>query len=260
MMLEDRVAVITGAGRGIGKEMALFFAQEGAHVVLSGRSVEAMQDVADQIKAKGHEAFVFPMDLRDADSIAQSANQAEELFGRVDVLVNNSAIGGPGAPLWEIDPADWEDTFRVNVTGTFLTCRAFLPGMIRRRSGSIILVGSTSGKRPHLHRSPYASTKMALIGLTRTLAAEVGPFGIRVNLISPGAVEGERLDWALKVQAEAMGVSLDEVANEVRRLAPLNRLTSARDVAAAAAFLASDRASAAVTGIDLNVNAGLAMY
>lgn len=260
MLLKDRVAVITGAGRGIGRQVALHFAKEGARVVLTGRSTDMLEEVAGEIRKDGEEVLTVAMDVRDPDSVAGAAKHALETFGAVDVLVNNSGIGGPGAPLWEVDPADWEETFRVNVTGTFLACRAFLPSMIARRSGSIIVIGSTSGKRPHVHRSAYASSKMALIGLTRTLAAEVGPFGIRVNLISPGGVAGERLDWAFKVQAEALGVSPEEVADEVRRATPLNRLVSASEVAAAAAFLASDRASAGITGIDLPVNAGFVMY
>jgi NAD(P)-dependent dehydrogenase (short-subunit alcohol dehydrogenase family) len=260
MLLKDRVAVITGAGRGIGRQMAVHFAEEGARVVLTGRSMDLLEDVASEIRKDSGEVLTVAMDVRDPDSVAGAAKHALETFGGVDVLVNNSGIGGPGAPLWEVDPAEWEETFRVNVTGTFLACRAFLPSMIARRSGSIIVLGSTSGKRPHVNRSAYASSKMALMGLTRTLAAEAGPFGIRVNLISPGAVAGERLDWVFKVQAEALGVSAEKVADQVRRATPLNRLVSASEVAAAAAFLASDRASAGITGIDLPVTAGFAMY
>lgn len=259
MLLKDKVAVVTGGGWGIGRAIALAYAQEGAKLVLASRSVENLKETHAAVTKLGSEVLVVPTDIRQAESIAALVKQAVEQFGHVDVLVNNSGIGGPSAPLWEIAPADWEETFAVNVTGTYLCCRAFLPHMLQRRSGSVIVIASITGKRPLLNRTPYAASKMALIGLVRTLAWETGPYGIRVNAISPGPVEGARIEWVIRKQAEARGISLDEARQAFTRDSPLGRLIPPSDVAKAAVFLASDLA-VSVTGEDLNVSAGIVMY
>jgi NAD(P)-dependent dehydrogenase (short-subunit alcohol dehydrogenase family) len=257
--LDGAVAVVTGAGTGIGREISLRLAADGADVVLTGRSAGPMEEVAEEVRAVGRRASVVRMDLRDPASIEAAAKAVQEEFGRVDVLVNNSGVGGPSAPLWEIDPAEWEDTFRVNVTGTFLVCRAFLPGMVERRSGSVVVIGSMTGKRPLVNRTPYAASKTALIGLVRTLAFEVGPHGIRVNLVSPGPVEGKRIQWVLEQQAQARGITFEQARDDFTSGSPLKRLVPPGDVADAVAYLASPR-SASITGDDINVSAGLVMY
>jgi NAD(P)-dependent dehydrogenase (short-subunit alcohol dehydrogenase family) len=259
MLLDGSVAVVTGAGTGIGREIALRTAAEGADVVLTGRSTAAMEDVADRVRSGGRRALVLHMDLQEPASIEAAATAAQDEFGRVDVLVNNSGVGGPSKPLWEIGVEEWEETFRVNVTGTFLACKAFLPGMVARRSGSVIVIGSVTGKRPLVNRTPYAASKTALIGMVRTLAWELGPYGIRVNLLSPGGVEGERLNWVLEQQAQARGITVEQARADFAEGSPLKRLVSPGDVADAVAYLASPRA-VAITGEDLNVSAGLAMY
>ena len=130
MLLQGKIAVITGSGRGIGREIALAYAREGAKLVLAARSVPELEETRNAITAMGGEASVVPTDIRNEQSVAALAQQTLEHFSRVDILVNNSGIAGPTAPLWEIAPAEWEETFAVNVTGTFLCCRAFLPSMI----------------------------------------------------------------------------------------------------------------------------------
>jgi len=259
MLLEGHVAAVTGAGTGIGREIALRLAADGADVVLLGRSTGPMEEVAEQLRASGRRALVVPMDLRDQASIEAAARTAQEEFGRVDVLVNNSGVGGPSAPLWEIDPAEWEETFRVNVTGTFLVCRAFLPGMVERGAGSVVVIGSMTGKRALVNRTPYAASKTALIGLVRTLAWELGPHGIRVNLVSPGPVEGARIQWVLEEQARARGITFEQARDDFTSGSPLMRLVPPSDVADAVAYLASPRSSS-ITGDDINVSAGLVMY
>jgi NAD(P)-dependent dehydrogenase (short-subunit alcohol dehydrogenase family) len=259
MLLKDKIAVITGGGRGIGREISLAFARGGADVVLAARSVEALEDTRVQVENLGRKALVMPTDIRQPDSVNNLAQRVLSHFGRVDVLVNNSGVGGPSAPLWEIDPSAWEETFAVNVRGTYLCCRAFLPAMIERCSGSIIIISSLTGKRPLLNRTPYAASKTALIGLARTLAWETGPYGVRVNVISPGPVAGERIEWAIQKQAESQGISVEEARRQFTDASPLGRLTPPGDVAQAALFLASDMA-ASVTGEDMNVSAGIVMY
>lgn len=253
--LAGRTALVTGAGYGIGRHIALRLARAGARVVLAARSAGALADTAAEVEAAGGTATVIPTDIGDAAQVDRLAAAA----GSIDVLVNNSGIAGPVAKLWRIDPADWEKTFRVNVTGTFLMCRAFLPGMIERGRGSVVVIGSATGKRPMTGRTPYAASKLALVGLVRTLAWDVGPHGIRVNLISPGPTEGERIDGLMEKQAAARGTTVAEVRPEFVSAAPLQRLTSPGEVADAVLFLASD-AAGAITGQDLNVSSGWVMH
>ena len=259
MELQDKIAVITGAGRGIGRTIALAYAKEGADLVLASRSRGTLEETQAMVEDLGCKALVVPTDIRNEDSVNNLAEQALGFFGRVDVLVNNSGITGPTTPLWNISLADWQETFAVNVNGAYLCCRAFLPGMIEQRSGSIIMISSMTGKRPLYGRTPYAGTKLALVGIARTLAWEVGPYGIRVNVISPGAVEGGRIKRVVRDMAAAQGISEDEALRQFTSNSPLGRLVPPVDIAAAAVFLSSDR-SVSITGEDLNVSAGTVMY
>jgi NAD(P)-dependent dehydrogenase (short-subunit alcohol dehydrogenase family) len=254
--LSGKVALVTGAGKGIGRTIAQQLAEAGAAVVLAGRDVATLGETYDSLpEPVSGQHLVAEVDLREPDSVAALAARVD----RVDVLVNNSGIGGPSAPLWEVDAADWHETIAVNLTGTFLVCKAFMPGMVARSSGSVVLIGSMTGKRPLLHRAPYATTKLGLVGLCRTLALDAGPHGVRVNVVSPGFVEGPRLDWVVEKQATARGITVAEAREIMASDAPLRRFVTAEDVANAVLYLASDR-SAGVTGTDLNVSAGLAMY
>jgi NAD(P)-dependent dehydrogenase (short-subunit alcohol dehydrogenase family) len=258
-MLKDKIAVITGGGRGLGRVIALACAREGADLVLASRSVEALQETMAEVESLGRQALVVATDIRHEDSVRNLAEHALARFGRIDILVNNTGITGPTAPLWEITPAEWEETFAVNVTGAYLCCRAFLPSMIERRSGSILFISSMTGKRPLFGRTPYAAGKLALVGLARTLAWETGPYGIRVNVISPGPIEGERVERVIRNQAQAEGISEDEARRRFTSSSPLGRLVPPGDIADAVVFLASDKA-ASITGEDLNVSAGTVMY
>lgn len=255
----SRVTVVTGAGGGIGRTLARAFAAEGDTVVLAARRVDKLEETQELITRDGGEALVVATDVTDIDSVGALAETVLGRLGGVDVLVNNSGVGGPSAPLWEADPSEWMATFDVNVHGVFLVSRALLPAMIEAGSGNIIVIGSITGKRPLMGRTAYAASKSALIGLTRNLAQEAGPHNIRVNLISPGFVEGPRIDWVISRQAETRGLSEEEVRQEMMGLSPLGKLTSAEEVAAAAVYLASP-GSSAITGVDLNVNSGVVMY
>jgi NAD(P)-dependent dehydrogenase (short-subunit alcohol dehydrogenase family) len=255
---ERRLAVVTGASRGIGRQIALAMAAAGHDLVLASRSSDDLEVVAAECRMGGAETLIVPTDLRQPDQVDRLV-AAAVAFGPVSTLVNNSGIAGPSGLLWELDQDDWEETMAVNVTAVFLTCRGFLPGMIERGAGSIVNVGSITGKRPLLGRTPYATSKLALVGLTRTLALEVGQFGVRVNLVSPGFVEGTRIDWVIDRQSQTRGVEPSVVRSEFAGQSPLGRLTYPTEVAAAVVFLATDAASG-ITGADLNVNAGVVMY
>jgi NAD(P)-dependent dehydrogenase (short-subunit alcohol dehydrogenase family) len=259
MELEGKVAVITGGGRGIGRAIALRCAAAGADVALAARSADQIEEVAGLIEAQGRRALPVVTDLRELDQVTRLAETVSAELGEVDLLVNNSGIAGPMQVLWEIDPDGWDETVKVNLTAVFLCCRAFLPAMIERGSGNVVVIGSVTGKRPLHGRTPYAATKLALVGLVRTLAWEVGEYGIRVNVISPGAVAGERIERVIEGQAQTKGVTLEQAREELASGSPLKRFVEPEHVAAAVVFLASD-AGASVTGEDFNVAAGLAMF
>jgi len=180
-------------------------------------------------------------------------------LGTVHTVVANAGIAGPTAPLHEIALADWRDCVATDLDGVFLTFRAFAPALIAAGEGSMIAVSSMTGKRPLHGRTPYAAAKMGVIGLVRTLAVELGPHGIRVNAVCPGAVAGPRIDDVIARQAAARGISAAEALAAFTGASPLGRLVEAGEVAAACAYLASD-AAASITGEDMNVTAGVVMY
>jgi len=259
MLLQDKIAVITGGGRGIGRAIAQAYAREGAHLVLAARDVVALQETRALVAEYQRDVLVIPLDLRQEESVQVLAEQALAHFGHVDILVNNSGIAGPTAPLWEISPEQWRETLEVDLIGPYLCCHAFLPSMLARSSGNILMIGSMTGKRPLFGRTPYAAAKLGLVGLVRTLAWEVGPHNIRVNLISPGPVEGERIGRVLEGMASAQGISNEEARRLFLRDSPLGRMAPPADVANAAVFLASDL-SGSTTGEDFNVSGGIVMY
>ena len=257
--LQGQTALVTGASQGLGRVIAVRLAQEGAHVVLAARSRERLEETAAEIEAAGGAALVVPTDLGERADVEALARVIESEVGALDVIVANSGISGPTAELWNTTPDEWDETIRVNVTGTFLLLRALLPAMVSRGTGSVVVIGSMTGKRPMYGRTPYAVSKLGLVGLVRSLAVELGPHGVRVNLISPGAVAGPRVEAVIREQARAAGVTYDDVLAEATDATPLRRLIPPEDVAEVALFLASD-ASGSTTGEDVNVSGGLAMH
>lgn len=258
-MSDRKVSVVTGASQGIGQVIATELASRGDIVVLAARNAAGLEETAGHIDQAGGERLMVETDVTSEASVDSMVRTVMERLGRIDNLVNNSGVGGPSGRLWEVDPDEWRATYDVNVFGVFSVTRAALPVMIEQGSGSVVIVGSISGKRPLFGRSAYTSTKTALIGLTRTLAIEAGPHGIRVNLVSPGFVAGPRIEWAMRAQSEARGIDVDEVRTEFEGESPLGRLTDPTDVARTVAFLTSE-SSAGITGADLNVNSGVVMY
>jgi NAD(P)-dependent dehydrogenase (short-subunit alcohol dehydrogenase family) len=258
-VLQNKIALVTGSARGLGTSIALAYARAGADVILADLDSDPLGIIQDEIESLGRRSISLEADISNLESVEACAHKAFEHFGRIDILVNNAAIAGPSAPLWEVDPAAWRQTLDVNTTGVFNCCRTFIPCMIDQRAGSIVIIGSMTGKRPLLNRTAYAASKLALVGLARTLAWEVGPHGIRVNVISPGPMEGERLTWVFETQAKEEGITFEAARNRMMSNSPLNQFVPTENVAQTAVFLASDL-SGSITGEDINVSAGIAMY
>jgi NAD(P)-dependent dehydrogenase (short-subunit alcohol dehydrogenase family) len=259
MQLEGKIAVITGGGRGLGKGIALTFAAEGADIVIAARTESALKETAAEIEKMGRQCLAVVTDTAIPEQIHRMVAKTLERFGRVDILVNNAGISGPSVSIADMDLEGWNQTLTINLTGAMLCTKYILKeSMIPRKSGSIINISSVSGRFGHANRSPYAASKWGIIGLTQTLAMEVGKFGIRANCIAPGPVVGERIEWAMKKVSQSQGISYEQaVANEVARTA-LGRMVKPEDVGYLAVFLASDRA-ANITGQTVNCSAGLRM-
>ena len=259
MQLEGKIAVVTGGGKGIGQAIALTFAGEGADVVIAARTEADLKKTAAQIEKTGRKCLAIVTDLAVPEQVRAMVDRTLEKLGRVDVLVNNAGIGGPVASVADMNLEGWNQTLAINLTGTMLCAKYILKDdMIPRKSGNIINISSISGRFGHANRSPYSASKWGLIGLTQTLALEVGQYGIRVNCITPGPVEGERIEWAMRQVSKKQGISYEQaVANEVARTA-LGKMVKPEEVAALAVFLASEK-SAGMTGQTINCSAGLRM-
>lgn len=257
--LAGRTAVITGGGRGIGRVIADRFLSAGAHVAVGVRDRSSACAVQKDFDAAGQDILVAPCEVTDEDSMNDFADTVRQQLGLVDVVIANAGIAGPIAPLHQIDVESWRQCIDVDLTGVYLTFRAFIPTMIDQRRGSLIAISSVTGKRPLAHRTPYAAAKMGVIGLVRSLALELGPFGIRANTVCPGSVDGPRMEAVLAAAARARSITIEAARLEHTTPAALGRLVHADEVADLCVFLAGDSASA-ITGEDLNVSAGSVMY
>jgi NAD(P)-dependent dehydrogenase (short-subunit alcohol dehydrogenase family) len=255
MRLSNQVAIVTGGGKGIGKAVSMALAREGARVVIAARDARGMEDAAEEIRSLGGGADTVVTDVKKEDQVKSMVAYVLGKYGKVDILVNNSATGGPTANLTEIDLDTWNDVIAVNITGPMLCMREVLKPMIAVRKGTIINISSEGGKSGFPMRSPYAVSKRGLIALTETIAIEVGPYGIRVNCISPGRVRGERLENVAKDKAAALGITYDEAMAGMAFDISLGRFVEASEVADAAVYLASNESSG-VTGETLVVSCG----
>jgi NAD(P)-dependent dehydrogenase (short-subunit alcohol dehydrogenase family) len=258
MRLADRVAVVTGAAKGMGGTISAALAAEGAHLVLAAREPGPLSALAETLarRAGGRRALSVPTDVSDERQVAALARRAVDEFGRIDILVNAAGVIGPiETPLHKIAPEDWDRVQNVNLRGVFLCCRAVVPTMIEQRSGKIINIAGTSGLRGYRYRAAYSSSKWGVRGLTRTLALEVGPYGVNVNAICPGVVEGDRMTTIIGEKARARGWSPEEVFDEYIREMALRRFTKDEDVAHAVVFLASEE-SRQISGHELIVDGG----
>jgi NAD(P)-dependent dehydrogenase (short-subunit alcohol dehydrogenase family) len=251
--------VVTGGNQGLGRAIALAFADAGADVAITARTASTLETVAAEIHARGRRCLSVPCDVADAASVAALAVRVAGELGPVATVVANAGIAGPTKPLHEISWAEWRECLGTDLDGVFLTFRAFLPTLLERRRGSLIAISSVTGKRPLENRTPYAAAKLGVIGLVRTLAVEVGSHGVRANTVVPGGITGPRIERVIEGQVASRGITAEQAREELTSAAALKRMVDPEEVAAACVFLASDAASG-ITGEDLNVSAGLVMY
>lgn len=255
-MLDGTTALVTGASRGIGRAIAETLSERGASVTLAARS-DDIYGISDEL---GSDALAVETDVTDQESVRESVAETVRTFGGLDCLVNNAGIAGPTAPVEEVEEDQWKRTLDVNVSGGYRTVRYAAPHLRDSDRGRIINIASISGKRPLESRTPYVTSKMAVIGLTRTLAVEFGDDGVTVNAICPGPTEGPRLDDVLRNQAEKAGRTVEAVKRDlVSEDTTLGTAVDASDIAALVSFLASDDGGH-ITAQDINVDAGSIWY
>lgn len=244
--LKDKVAVVTGASQGIGRDTALALAEAGAKVAVAARNEEKLAALVNDISAIGGEAFAVKMDVADSSQVKAGFKQIIEKFGRLDILVNNAAITRDGLAM-RMKQDDWDAVIRTNLTGAHLCIQQALPTMMRARTGRIINIASVVAQMGNAGQANYVAAKAGLIGLTKAIAMEIASRNITVNAVAPGFIETPMTD-----------VLPGEVKESLKTRIPLGRMGSARDVAAAIVFLASDEAGY-ITGHVLDVNGGMYM-
>jgi NAD(P)-dependent dehydrogenase (short-subunit alcohol dehydrogenase family) len=254
-LLDGKVAVITGASKGIGRVMSGRFAAEGAKVVCSARTAATVEKAAAEITRAGGQAVAVAADASTEDGARRLMEGAVKAYGRIDVLVNNAGDGGPTKPVQEYTTEDWFYTINSCLTSSYMCVRFAVPHMIAGGGGSIINISSGAGRRGLPYRIGYCSSKAGQVGMAFGLAVELGPHNIRVNVVAPGAVEGDRIDSVIEGQARVRGLTPDAVRKAMIERAPLRRFVNADDISSAALFLASDL-SRSISGQVLPVNAG----
>lgn len=244
MRLSGKTAFVTGAGRGIGRAIAIKLAQEGADVAICARTPAALEEVQRQIEAAGRKAISIPLDVSQSAAVESAVETILDKFGKLDILVNNAGITRDGL-LIRMKPEDWDDVIAVNLKGTFLCTRAVARVMMRQRSGRIINLASVVGLIGNAGQTNYAASKAGIIGLTKSVARELAGRGVTANAIAPGFIETEMTQALTDPMKEYWLGNI-----------PLGRFGQPNDVAEAAVFLASDAASY-ITGQVLQVDGGL---
>jgi len=254
--LHDKIALVTAASRGLGKAVALRLAQEGARVALCARGKEQLVDAAAEIEAEtGRQALAIPADVSDPATADALVEATVERFGRLDVLVTNAG-GPPPGQFLDLTPADWEAAAQLTLMSAVRLCYAAAPIMKEQGEGAILAMTSITVKQPLPNLILSNSLRLGVVGLVKTLADELAPFGIRVNSVCPGWTRTARVDQLLRDRAERNDTTPEEEAAQIAADIPLGRMGAPQEFAAAAAFLVSPAASY-ITGVSLLVDGGM---
>jgi len=253
--LEGKVALITGASKGIGRVMSRLFAREGAAVVCAARSRDLVEETAALVTAAGGRAIAVTGDASIEADVQRMVEAGVQAFGKLDTLVNNAGDGGPTKPVQEYTTEDWFYTINSCLTSSYMCIRFAVPEIIEAGGGSIVNISSTAGRRGLAYRIGYCSAKAGQVGMTYGLALELAPHNITVNAIAPGAVEGDRIDRVIAGQAQVRGLPVAEERRALVERAPLKRMSTAEDIATLAVYLCSD-AARNLSGQCISVTAG----
>jgi 3-oxoacyl-[acyl-carrier protein] reductase len=257
MRLKNKIAIITGAAKGMGSAITRTLGREGADMMLAARDIEPLEEVAAEVRAMGRRVETISADVTDPKQVEAMVKRTKEAFGgRIDILVNVAGTTGPiETPIQDIDPDDFLEVLDINVRGTFLPIKYALPTMIAQKYGKIVNIGGSSGLRGYKYRTAYSSSKWALRGLTRTIALEVGPHNVNVNIVMPGIVHTPRMDKLCEEKAKVRGWTFERVYQEYVEEMCLGRVTEPEDVADAVLYCASDE-SKNMTGQKISVDGG----
>jgi 3-hydroxybutyrate dehydrogenase len=259
MKLANRVAFITGGGRGIGRAVAFAFAREGAQIAVLARTVEQVAQVAREIESEcGVRAMYAECDVSQKESVEEAFKTVRGTLGSIDILVNNAGIA-ESAPLVRTSDELWQRHIAVNLNGTFYCTRAALPAMLERGWGRVINMASIAGKTGAPYISAYTASKHGVLGLTRSLAMEIATKGVTVNAICPGYVETDMAMHAIENISARTGKTADEARDILNRMSPQNRLVTPEEVAALAMLLASEDGRG-INGQAINVDGGSVMF
>jgi len=258
MKLTNKAAIVTGGGKGIGKEIALALAREGADVLVAGRQGDVLEQTASEINSLGTRSAFCVTDVSDESQVDAMVRSALDAFGHIDILVNNAGITGPTAPVTNLTRDAWDEVMAINLTGAFLCARAVIPHMVTLGAGKIVNISSIAGKMAYALRSGYAASKWGMLGLSCTLAQELGPHNIQVNAICPGPTAGERMTGVIAGRAKEMGRSVEEIERMYVEGTALKRMVDPKHVAATVAFFCSDESNS-ITGEAIDVSAGFGL-
>lgn len=258
-MIDEHTAFVTGASQGIGRQIAITLAEEGADVALAARNEDNLAETAERIDDPDA-TLVVPTDVTDEESVESAIEATVDAFGGLSVIVNNAGIAGPTKPVEDVSVEEWRKTLDVNLLGMFLCVKHGVEHLRRSGNGRIVNISSISGKRPLENRTPYTSSKMGVMGFTRTLAHELGDDDILVNTICPGPVMGDRLERVIQNQADEQGISFEEAKTEmITGDLPIEEMVPPEDIADMVVHLASEK-GAHITGQDINVDSGATWY
>ena len=255
MLLEGKVAIVSGIGPGMGRDISLHLAEHGADLVLGARRTEKSDEVAEEVRALGRRAEVVQLDITDVATCEAAVGVATEHLGGLDILVNNAFQDGNHKAFLDAPLEEWRQTMDVNFWGTLQMTRAAVPAMIERGGGRVVMVNTMSTHRIEIGYGAYAASKGALETATKSLATELGVHGIRVNGIHPGYIWGDSVEWYFGYLGKKRGISGEEVYREVAEQTALKYLPHSSEIAGSVLFFASDL-SKPVTGQSLDVNCG----